>query len=369
MKLFIKKWVRYYKYNFAKRMDEDESCQQSYLSAFFVLIGSVITFFTATNSLTVQLYSLAACLFLVSILLLFTFYVLKSSFYSHYHNLFRVLAIGALYFLCFYLIYSGGVKNSGPLWIYIIPSVTFAFLGLKQGIIANAVFGITASIMLFSPNELMLITSYSYEFKTRLVYVFLTIVALSGFYEIARHYSYIRLKSMKDKYEHLAQIDYLTLLPNRRGIQNILNNEFQQSKHSGYVSTIAILDIDKFKLINDKFGHEVGDHVLKHTSKVLSKCVRPQDSLARWGGEEFLLLLPETLETEAIELLESIRLCVENTSFEQKGVSIPITLSIGMCETSPEVDFNHTIQLSDISLYKAKQAGRNTVFAYTPELF
>lgn len=369
MRLFFKKWVRYYKYSYAKKMNEGEGGQQSYLAGFFGLIGSIIAFFTAINSLFTQLYSLAISLFLVSSLLFLTFYILKSPVYSHYHNLSRYLAIVALYFLGLYLICAGGINNSGPLWIYIIPSVTFAFLGLKQGIIANATFGVIASFMLFSTNDLLLLTTYSYEFKTRLVYVFLTIVALSGFYEMARQYSFMRLKTMKDKYEHQAQFDYLTLLPNRRGIQNILINEFQQGKMNSRVSTIAILDIDKFKVINDEFGHEAGDLVLKHTSKVLSDCIRVQDSIGRWGGEEFLLLLPETREQEALILLESIRECVEKTPFEHGKISLSITLSIGLCETSGNIDFNEAIKLSGISLYRAKQAGRNMVFAYTPELF
>ena len=368
MKLFFRKWMRYYKCSFAKKMNLDESCQQGYLAGFFGLIGSIIAFFTAINSLFIQLYSLAISLFFVSGLLLLSFYILKSSIYRHYHHVSRCVAITALCFLGLYLICTGGVNNSGPLWIYIIPSVTFAFLGLKQGIIANIIFGIISALMIFSPNDLFLLTTYSYEFKTRLIYVFLTIVALSGVYEAARHYSFMRLKTIKDEYEHQAQFDYLTLLPNRRGIQNILINEFQQSKSNDRVSTIAILDIDKFKAINDEFGHEAGDLVLKHASKVLSDCIRSQDSLARWGGEEFLLLLPDTKEQEALMLLESVRECVEKTPFEYDNISISITLSIGLCETSPDVDFNEAIKLSDISLYRAKQAGRNTVLAYTTEL-
>ncbi|WP_421853457.1 GGDEF domain-containing protein [Marinomonas sp.] len=368
MSFFFRKLIRYYRYSIDKNLNIEEAYQQSFLAGFFSFIGSLITFFTAINSLFIQLYSLAISLFLVSGLLLLTFYILKSSLYSHYHNFSRCMAIIALYILGFYLIYAGGIKNSGPLWIYIIPSVTFAFLGLKQGIIANATFSVIASLMLFYPNDLFLATTYSYEFKTRLIYVFLTIVALSGFYEAARHYSFMRLKFMKEKYEHQAQFDYLTLLPNRRGIQKILNKEYQQIKLTHHVSTIATLDIDRFKVINDEFGHEVGDMVLKHTSKVLSDCIRSQDSLARWGGEEFLLLLPDTREADAIELLESIRERVEKTPFEHNTISISITLSVGLCETSPEVDFNDAIRFSDISLYQAKQAGRNTVFAYTPEL-
>jgi diguanylate cyclase (GGDEF)-like protein len=368
MQFFLRKLIRYYRHNVDENLNREEGYQQSFLAGFFGLMGSIISFFTALNSLSIQLYSLAICLFLVSALLLLSFFILKSSTYKRFHNLSRYIALLGLFSLGIYLINSGGINNSGPLWICIIPSVTFAFLGLKLGLIANGVFFVISSTMLFFPSDALLATTYSYEFKTRLIYVFLTIVALSGVYEAARHYSFMRLKSMKEKYEHQAQFDYLTLLPNRRGIQKILNKEHQQRKLTNNVSTIATLDIDKFKAINDEFGHEVGDMVLKHTSRVLSDCIRSQDSLARWGGEEFLLLLPETAEQEALILLESVRECVEKTPFEHGNISIFITLSVGLCETSPDVDFNETIKFSDISLYRAKQAGRNTVFAYTPEV-
>lgn len=368
MQFFLRKLIRYYRYKVDKSLNTEDGYQQSFLAGFFGLMGSIIAFFTALNSLVIQLYSLAICLFLVSALLLLSFLILKSSIYRRFHNISRCIALLGLFSLGLYLIHSGGINNSGPLWIYIIPSVTFAFLGLKLGVIGNGVFFVLSSILLFFPSDALLATTYSYEFKTRLMYVFLTIVALSGVYEAARYYSFMRLKSMKEKYEHQAQFDYLTLLPNRRGIQKILNKEHQQRKLSNSVSTIATLDIDKFKAINDEFGHEMGDLVLKHASKVLSECIRSQDSLARWGGEEFLLLLPDTREADAIELLESVRECVEKTPFEHDTISISITLSIGLCETSPDVDFNHTIKLSDISLYRAKQAGRNTVFAYSSAL-
>lgn len=367
MQFLLRKLIRYYRHNVDESLNIDEGYQHSYLVGFFSLIISIITFFSAITSFLNLLYSLAVSLFLVSILLLITFYILKTSSYRHYHNCSRFIAIVALYILCFYLVCAGGVNSSGPLWIYVIPSITFAFLGLKQGIIANAAFIFIVSIMLFFPNDQMLLTTYSYEFKTRLIYVFLTIVTLSGLYEVARYRSFMRLKTMKDKYEYQAQFDYLTFLPNRRGIQKILNKDQRQRKHTHKVSTIAILDIDKFKVINGEFGHEVGDMVLKHTSRVLRDCIRSQDSLARWGGEEFLLLLPETTEQEALVLLESIRECVEETPFGHGNISIFITLSVGLCETSPDVDFNETIKFSDVSLYRAKQAGRNTVFAYTPE--
>ena len=369
MRLFFRKWVRFYKYSFFKKITEEEICEQGHLSSLFSLIGSIIAFLASMNAFFIKQYSLAVTLSLVGALLLLTFYTLKSPVFGRYQGFFRYNAIISLYVLCFYLIYGGGINNSGPLWIYITPSVAFAYLGLRKGIIANSIFGVAMSCMLFFPNDMLIQANYSYEFKTRLVYVFITIVGISCLYEAARHCSFIRLKAMKDKYEYQARFDYLTMLPNRRGIENILIREVGKNNSRNKISTIAMLDMDKFKVINDEFGHEVGDRVLKHASRVLSDCVRSQDTLARWGGEEFLLFLPGTREKEAMKILDSIRKCVEKSPFKYGDISIPITLSVGLCETSPDVDFNHTIKLSDISLYQAKQAGRNTVFAYTPELF
>ena len=368
MLLYIRKITRRYKYLIDKSFRNPKHSHQGFLAGFFGLIGAIISFCTALNSLFLQLYTLSACLFLSSGLLLMSFYILKSTAYYRFHDIARYVALMGLFVLGIYLIYSGGVNNSGPLWVYVIPSVTFAFFGLKRGVFLNGLFCIVLLFMLFFPNDVLLATTYSYEFKTRLIYVFLTIFALSGFYELARMRSYLQLKALTTKYEHQAQIDDLTLLPNRRSMRKTLKKEYRRTRSCDCIATIATFDIDKFKNINDNFGHEVGDKVLKHLSNVLRLNIRSQDSLARWGGEEFLLLLPDTREPEAIVLLESIRERVEKTPFEHGNVSIFITLSVGLCETSPDVDFNDTIKFSDIGLYRAKQAGRNTVFAYSPEL-
>lgn len=158
-----------------------------------------------------------------------------------------------------------------------------------------------------------------------------------------------------------AHIDPLTGLFNRGCTQQVLGSEFLRSKRYNCPMSVIFIDIDHFKQINDNFGHEFGDEVLRKVASSLKSNIRSFDKLGRWGGEEFLLLLPNTELSEACLLAEKLRLCIADIA--SSGSLIPtITASLGVSAfdsifTEPE----ELVNCADKQMYLAKRQGRNCV--------
>lgn len=267
-----------------------------------------------------------------------------------------------LIFLMLYLVYSGGKNNTGPLWIYIVPPVVFFFGGLKLGGIYLFLFLSLVGIMLFYPMDSFLATSYSFEFASRILFSFLTVSLLFGFYEYSRQLAIKHTQQLSDKFEKQAMTDPLTQVPNRRGMKEYLLYEYARSARSGNNACILLCDVDYFKDINDKFGHDGGDHALVELTKLLKINLRDQDKLARWGGEEFLIMLPETTEKHAYIIAERLRAAIDNSPIIYNKQRINMKVSIGLAVLKPEQSVDNAINEADKNLYKAKEAGRNRVF-------
>jgi diguanylate cyclase (GGDEF)-like protein len=270
----------------------------------------------------------------------------------------RIVFVG-LSALLLYLIYDGGNANTGPLWVYILPPIAFFFSGLKTGLINIGLFVFVMSVMFFFPHDALLSTSYSFEFKTRIIYSFLTVSVLFGFYEYSRQQSFRFIQELSEKFERQAMRDPLTHLPNRRGMRSFLEHEYNRSRRENTPLSILLVDIDKFKKINDDYLHDGGDKVLESLSTLFSSSIRSQDKVARWGGEEFLFLLPNTNQSDAFVLAEKIRTLVMQHEVEFAGQKISTTISIGLNEIRPGVNIDQAINTADHHLYEAKNKGRN----------
>ena len=158
--------------------------------------------------------------------------------------------------------------------------------------------------------------------------------------------------------QHLASTDPLTGLANRRGGERHIANEISRAKREKRPLSCILLDIDRFKQVNDTFGHQAGDQLLRDISALLRRTVRAYDILVRWGGEEFLVVLPGVDVDAARVLAERIRLAVE--SLDTHGIG-PVTISAGAAAFESDYDFTTTLRLADRRLYQAKAAGRNCV--------
>ncbi|MBU0938210.1 MAG: diguanylate cyclase [Gammaproteobacteria bacterium] len=160
-----------------------------------------------------------------------------------------------------------------------------------------------------------------------------------------------------------ALIDPLTGLPNRAAWSERLEYEVNAWHQQGNNLSLAMLDLDHFKRINDGYGHLAGDKVLKIIANVLSKRLRATDFIARFGGEEFVLLMPDSALGDALELGERLRAAIEACPFHFKGERVTITMSIGMAQFQPGERSDLALKRADEALYRAKAAGRNQVQA------
>ncbi len=165
---------------------------------------------------------------------------------------------------------------------------------------------------------------------------------------------------MKSKnFEHKASFDMLTKIYNRQKFSEIFLCEISKRDYNKFFSVI-FFDIDNFKKINDTFGHDVGDYVLVEISGLVKDRIRNSDIFARWGGEEFIILLPGADLKNAVDIAEKIRIMIKNTRF--KNVN-RVTCSFGVVTVREDDDYNSILKRVDKALYKAKESGRNRVVA------
>jgi diguanylate cyclase (GGDEF)-like protein len=163
------------------------------------------------------------------------------------------------------------------------------------------------------------------------------------------------------KLELIATKDFLTGLSNRRDFLQRAVREKKRFERKSHPFAILMLDIDHFKNVNDTYGHECGDKVLIAISRELENALRAQDEVARWGGEEFICLLPETGLEGAMVTAEKIRNCVESLAHDCIDTTMQITATIGVCGYDGSCSVNECIRRADDALYRGKKQGRNQV--------
>jgi diguanylate cyclase (GGDEF)-like protein len=201
-------------------------------------------------------------------------------------------------------------------------------------------------------------------------YAFMVLIVLGGSIALNLRIQRIRarLREQREALAHalavnreLATRDDLTGLPNRRAMQDMMALEHRRSLRSGRPMLLAQLDIDHFKRINDAFGHATGDRALQAFASVVRASVRDTDVLARWGGEEFVLMLSETRLDDGRDLLERLRQAVAAMEIPYTDGVLRMTVSIGVAVHLPGDTVDLTLERADQALYTAKSLGRNRI--------
>ncbi len=234
---------------------------------------------------------------------------------------------------------------------------------LGVALYAVALFGLGMAVMA-ALNPLV------YAPSIELCHFLVLCVALPGVAELAGLVSRIRIRQQEQKLElsraleqirAMATHDELTGLLNRRHMQTILEQEAARCLRGGHGYCLALIDLDHFKQINDRFGHAAGDLALREFARIGLGVIRGADVLARWGGEEFVLMLSETRMPAALAGVERLREAVFALEFQYAGQDLKITFSAGLTESRPRETLGQTLERADKLLYRAKADGRNRV--------
>jgi diguanylate cyclase (GGDEF)-like protein len=168
-------------------------------------------------------------------------------------------------------------------------------------------------------------------------------------------------RELEERLRSAAGTDSLTMLMNRRRMSERLAEEVARARRSRNALSLILLDIDRFKAINDDHGHAQGDRVIASVADVLRASVRRVDMVSRWGGEEFLILLPDTDVQAAAELAERIRRHVTSKVRRHEGSEIRVTITAGVATLRPGESIEATIHRADVALYEGKRAGRDRI--------
>ncbi len=177
---------------------------------------------------------------------------------------------------------------------------------------------------------------------------------------ISDKYQY-EIKEIKEKFERESKIDYLTGLANRREMYRVMQAEIARVSRYGGNLSLIMFDYDNFKSINDTHGHEAGDMILQHGTSLLLEVLRQEDTLGRWGGEEFMLIQPGNSREGVVHSAERLRLIIEQHPLQYKTVTIGATISLGIAMYHPGESLDDLVSRVDSSLYHAKRQGKNQV--------
>lgn len=173
-------------------------------------------------------------------------------------------------------------------------------------------------------------------------------------------------KRLENELAKAAREDFLTGAVNLRTFYELANQEFARFKRTGEAFALLVLDLDRFKQINDTLGHEAGDDALRKFVQIVRANLREQDIFARTGGDEFRLLLPGTPQAGALVLAEKIRAEVSQVSLRAPNGSATLSMSAGLCNShAHDTSIDDIVRRADAALYEAKAAGRNAVKAYS----
>ena len=261
-----------------------------------------------------------------------------------------------------WVVWFTGQINSPLLNLYLLPVIASALIFGKLPT-AIKVGGIIACLMFFSYNPSSK-SPFEMPFWAELLALSAPIVLVAYITTMLSG----DIRYAVDKIKQVSDTDELTGTYNMRAFSSMLQRSFRQSVRYGHAMSIVMVDSDNLKQINDTYGHEAGNRLLQHLVRCIREQLRGSDVMARFGGDEFIVLLPETNNKGAMEMAERIRKSIEVSRFDVRGGDTNTTASLGV-SSYPEDGGNLDVILdkADKAMYRAKQLGRNRVMAYAAE--
>lgn len=246
---------------------------------------------------------------------------------------------------------------------YLVSTLIYAFSDLKHSLaykIFQALFTV-AFFIICDAGVLSGITHYPLSAEITTALRHFNIFGLSAVLAWNSHSHALTVREAETALRHIAGSDPLTGLLNRRALNEIVEREIKRCRRRRHALSLILCDIDFFKKINDTNGHAAGDHVLQAIADLMKGTLREYDHLARWGGEEFLLVLPETDAETAAQVAERLRQRVQAAEIRYESLHIPVTLTLGVTALHPDENWHAALARADEGLYQGKTAGRNRV--------
>ena len=194
-----------------------------------------------------------------------------------------------------------------------------------------------------------------------LLSVAILVAIFSGIFAFTSRQNESILLKTHDQLYISATTDSMTRLSNRMNTFNSIESQNVRVKRSGLEFTLAIADVDNFKAINDNYGHDTGDAVLIEIAQILKAFLREQDIIGRWGGEEFMIVLPDTNIDNGKKALEKLRQTISNHTFNANDTALKVTMTFGVSVSNPSYTSNQLIKLADDALYKGKRGTKNCI--------
>ncbi|MGO1749191.1 MAG: GGDEF domain-containing protein [Marinobacter sp.] len=261
-----------------------------------------------------------------------------------------------------YLAVNAVEDGSAIIWLFAYPPIVFYISEARVGV-ATCVMGLVGVMLLFSPlaNLTQLDVSYSTNFRITMVLALAFEMITCYILDRSRRRSKLGLLALASEFEYAAKHDALTGLANRREALAQLEAEYERYLRNGRPFTVLLADIDLFKNINDTHGHHVGDDLIVLVGNTFLDQCRKVDTVARWGGEEYLVLLAETGTDEAVHIANRIREAIAENAVMVDQKPIACTASIGVASIHGQESIDRLLQRSDEALYLAKTLGRNRV--------
>lgn len=321
----------------------------SYITSLIMLLLGLKALASADHLLQIILFGCSAC------------FLLNAAWFHRQGDLTLACSIETVLVSTFVLglVYQGGFQNTALYWVFPFPAIIFGLLGSKAGSRINLLLFIVLALMLYLPD--LIRAQYRAAEISRFLASMATVIAVGWINEHFRERSHDAMALLQRSKETQANTDALTKLANRRFVDEVLPEHFALQPEHFFPLAVIIADLDHFKHINDSFGHDQGDLVLQQIAALFRQKMRNEDIACRYGGEEFLLLLPKTSLVDASRVADKIRAGIAQRRLLPQHADLVITCSFGVAQALDDIGFNAAVKQADQRLYLSKSNGRNQV--------
>ena len=319
----------------------------------FLGVTIIIMFpFSFVNAFYFNLVPLAIFEFLIGVLSIGLFFLIRN---SQNYRLVSYLFVALSAIVLLVILLHMQTEESTLIWLGIFPVIAYSLLGCKKGAIAHTIF---SAMLIIS----LLLGWYAIPYSPSPVTLANVIGAALAYGVFIYLYEFSKNEAIQRHYRR-SFYDELTNTGNRKMFTTILEKSKALARRTQKPLSLIMIDLDHFKHINDSYGHIIGDVILIEFSRLLTENIRSSDTLSRWGGEEFAIILPDTNLDQALILAEKLRRLIQEHSFTICG---SLTASFGVTEIFADEPDEESIQHADRALYHAKDNGRNRVESHAP---